>query len=193
MVNEDRVVKLIKGIINDKENKTRPILKTIQQTKMGEDFICSSTQAVKWKIEKLDNIAERTGYEHSVGIDTIFGNFPRYEITEQDKMIITNIDKVKKYIRELKGEKKDRHYFVELCNKFFDLPAVENVFKILVCYDKKLKNTTFSTENEKNRFLQLENEDIKGVVCPIVLVEEDSKKAKEMTIEIIKRLVKKEI
>ena len=181
------ILSLVKKIILTKETASRPVLRTIQHTNKGEQVIVDGFVGIKWKKhENAIDIMEQTPCEMSLQIDQIFRTMANYTLTENDKIILWNIDKVVDLIMADKTYKKDKRCFVSLFGKHFDLNVIKNVIKICWSYDNDFENTTLTTDEEATSPVQLENEKIKAIILPCrILDKEEQEKIDARTQQVI--------
>ena len=181
------ILSLVKKIIITKETESRPVLRTIQHTNNGEQVIVDGFVGIKWKQhENAIDIMEQTPCEMSLQIDQIFRTMANYTLTENDEIILCNIDKVVDLIMADKQNKKDKYCQVSLFGKFFDLNVIKNVIKICLAYDNDFENTTFTTDEEATKPVQLENENIKAIILPCrILDKEEQEKIDARTQQVV--------
>lgn len=177
------ILSLVKKIILTKDTKGRQVLRTIQHTKANEQLIIDGFVGIKWKQhEEALDILDQTPAELSLQIDQIFRTMPVYELTENDKIVLANIDKFVDLSMAEKIDKKDKRCFAYLFGKYVDISVIKNVIKIGLAYDDNFENTTFTTDEEITTAIQFENNNIKAIVLPCRFNEEaDQIKIKEQT------------
>lgn len=109
----------------------RPVLETIQHTADGKPFICDGYFLVKWNTDKpeLDGLPQ-TPADKSVNGDGIIPqicNLTEYELTDDDKTILKNIDKYIKLYPAAKGD----YSVVKLFSGYFDAKLIKKVVSII--------------------------------------------------------------
>ena len=83
----------------------RPALATIMHDKDGKQFICDGYMLIKWNEyqEELNGFLQ-TDYEKSIKIENILPlehNTVKHELTEEETLLIKNIDKYIKTIKDI--------------------------------------------------------------------------------------------
>lgn len=183
------IISLVKNIFKS-AGKTRPILQTIQTAEDGKQIITDGFVAVKWESnEELLNNFEKTPRENSVKLDGLFRETKQFTPTENDILIINNIDKAKSLIKA-ESEYFDKNtIIVKLLGKFFNLSVIENGLKMLLVYDQDLKQTKFYTESEQGtRFVLAKNKNISVLMCPYATEDKEQPRLEERTEKIAKLL-----
>ena len=179
---------LVKKYLKEVDN-SRPILKMIEHNKDGQQFILNGFTAIKFKQHEATlDILPQADAEQSINIEAIFTTYPEYTLTEDDCIILNNIDKCIDLIMADKVDKKDKRCYVKLFDKFFDLNVIKNIIKITKGYDEDFRNTKFYTSNNKVQLMQIENDKIKAIMLPIRAKDEDENKITEQTQKIIDAL-----
>lgn len=179
---------LVKKYLKEADN-SRPILKMIEHNSNGQQFILDGITAIKFKQHEATlDILPQADAEQSINIEAIFTTYPKYTLTENDSIILNNIDKCIDLIMADKIDKKDKRCYVKLFDKFFDLNVIKNIIKIIKGYDEDFRNTEFYTSDSKIQPIQIENDKIKAIILPIRAKDEDENKITEQTQKIIDAL-----
>lgn len=116
----------------------RPALATVQHAADGKPFICDGYFLVKWNVERheLDGLPQTPAGE-SIDCDRLIPvkhYLTEYELTDDDKTILKNIDK---YIK-LYPAKKGVFSAVKLFDCFFDAKLIKKVADIIGTDFKKV-------------------------------------------------------
>jgi hypothetical protein len=162
------LVTLVKKIILTKElERTRPVLTKVQILN-GVQFICDGYVAIKWKtFEPSLNILQQNT-DNPINIDNVLFSGVEQTLTENDNLIINNINKVKTYLDSQKQDQKSKQNFIYLFGKVFDLNVVENVLKIMLNYNEIFDIT--KRDDSANSPIQLENSKIKAIILPCHII-----------------------
>lgn len=158
------LVTLVKKIILTNElEKTRPVLTKVQILD-GIQFICDGYVAIKWKtFEPSLNILQQNT-DNPLDFDKILFSGIEYSLTENDNLIIHNINRVKAYLNSQKKDNKFKRNFIQLFGKVFDLNVIENVLKIVLNYNENFNVT--KRDDSANSPIQLENSKVKAIILP---------------------------
>lgn len=166
---------LVKKIIFAKGlGEVRPGLASIQITNGNTQSICNGVIGIQWKKHEscLDTFPQNS--INPIYLDQIFTKYPKYELTDNDKIILKNLKKVKDYIRA--NYKLEEKALVYLFGKIFDLNVIEETLKICLSYNQDLE---FSTDKEKLYVaVNIENENMKAIILPVRVKDEQELKEK---------------
>lgn len=166
---------LVKKYLKEADN-SRPILKMIEHNSNGQQFILDGFTAIKFKQHEATlDILPQANADESINIEAIFTAYPDYNLTADDRIILSNIDKIIKLNTAEKIDKKDKHCFVCLCGKTFDLNVIGNIIKIAQGYDEDFYNTIFTTTDNAIQPLQIENDSIKAIMLPVRQIDKTEK------------------
>ena len=158
------LVTLVKRIISTKElQNTRPILTKVQILN-GVQFVCDGYVGMKWKtFEPSLNILQQNT-DNPLDFDKVLFSGVEYFLTENDNLIIHNINRVKAYLNSQKKDNKSKRNFIHLFGKVFDLNVIENILKIVLNYNESFDVT--KKDDTFNSPIQLENSKVKAIILP---------------------------
>jgi len=164
------ILSIVKKIILSKETMTRPVLRSIMHTKSdNKQCICDGFVGVKWKQNEsgLDALAQ-TDSADSLDFDRILDNpLPNYTLTDNDKIILANIDKIHELVIADKIDKRDKDCIVYLFGKYCNINVIKNVIKIGLAYDSNFANTVFMTDNKTRTPILFDNNNVKAIMLPV--------------------------
>lgn len=163
----------VKKVIDLKDlKKSRPLLASIMHDKDDKQFICDGYMLIKWKDhqEELDGFLQ-TDYGRSINTETILPkehSTIKHELTEDEKLLIKNIDK---YIKLYKNEKTANGLLpIRLFNKIYSASFIKNAFDII----GEIKHYNTTDDNEVHPAYIYEN-GIESVLLPIRISDEKLK------------------
>lgn len=164
------ILSLVKKIILSKETMSRPVLRSIMHCKSdNKQCICDGFVGIKWKQNEggLDALAQ-TDSADSLDFDRILDNpLPNYTLTDNDKIILANIDKIHELAIAEKIDKRDKDCIVYLFGKYCNINVIKNTVKIGLAYDSNFADTVFMTDNKTITPILFENNNVKAIMLPI--------------------------
>ena len=164
------ILSLVKKIILSKDTESRPVLRSIMHCKSdNKQCICDGFVCIKWKQNEsgLDALAQ-TDSADSLDFDRIINNpLPNYTLTDNDKIILANIDKIHELAIADKIDKRDKDCIVYLFGKYCNINVIKNVIKIGLAYDSNFADTVFMTDNKTITPILFENNNVKAIMLPI--------------------------
>jgi hypothetical protein len=177
----------VKKVIDIKQlKKERPALASIMHDKDGKQFICDGYMLIKWNDfkEELNGFLQ-TDYDKSIKIESILPlehNTFKHELTEEETLLIQNIDK---YIKIYKNETQANEILpIKLFNRLYSASLIKKAFDIIG--EIKTYNTT---DNRVYTPIYIYGNGIKSVLLPIRIVDETkTQEAETMTQEFLKKL-----
>ena len=164
------VLSLVKKIILSKDTEGRPVLRSIMHCKSdNKQCICDGFVGIKWKQNEsgLDALAQ-TDSADSLDFDRIMNNpLPNYTLTDNDKIILANIDKIHELAIADKIDKRDKDCIVYLFGKYCNINVIKNTVKIGLAYDSNFADTVFMTDNKTITPILFENNNVKAIMLPL--------------------------
>lgn len=167
----------VKKIIDTKELKTtRPALATIMHDNDGKQFICDGYVLIKWNdFQEELNVFPQTDSAKSIQVDIILPNevyTTKHELTEDDSLLINNIDK---YIKLYKSEKNNNGILpIRLFGKYYSASLIKKAFDII----GEVKSYNTAEDNDCCPIYIYEN-GIQSVLLPIRIQDEKKREEEE--------------
>lgn len=170
-----------------KRNKTRPVLQYIQTLHEKQTILDGYTMFIfdeyNKDLEILDKIPEELK-NNQFDYEKLLTNQNNYEYenTDEDfKLILKNINKIIAFAKSKDYEIADTFgKFIPIAyNKyFFDAKRLQDVYNVMQNFDNL-------QINKNNSFLQLKNEKITAVICPMTLRNECQNYVKTFTDDVL--------
>lgn len=182
---------IVKRILKRNE-ECRPVLATVMYDEQNRPIICDGFLLVRWNEEQSELKAfPETHGERVLAAENIIpkqSDCEEWELTENDRIILKNIDK---YIKLYNKEKKQSVLPVGLFGKIFNAQLVKDLVDIIGTEFEKTytRNLSSNYGNRENCPDTIFKDDLTAVILPLRLLNDaDKESCKERTETFINRI-----